>query len=123
MCTVAIMEVSVIFSPLSLYTQTNRCSRKEYAVSVTCDMSAIAHRLQSKLKNGSDQQCRKAEGKEEEGSGRMRFRARIRPDESECAEEELRKEIRCICYGYGLFTDGNAAYLSVCGERLMLLIK
>ena len=89
-----------LFSPLSyLYTQTNRCSRKEYAVSVTCDMSAIAHRLQSKLKNevgGSDQQCGKAEGKEEEGSGRMRFRARIRPDESECAEEELRKEIRYV---------------------------
>lgn len=77
-------------------------------------MSAIAQRLQTKLKTeveGSDQP--REEREEEEGSGRMRFRARIRPDESECAEEELRKEIRYVIV-MGCLQMAN--YLSVCGN-------
>ena len=38
-------------------------------------------------------------GEEGEGDGgRMKFRAKIRPDESASAEAELKKEIRYICF-------------------------
>ena len=56
-------------------------------------MNLISQRLKTRREGGD------REGGEINGSGRekMRFRAKIRASESESAEKELRREIRCVC--------------------------
>ena len=47
-------------------------------------------------------------GEEGEGDGgRMKFRAKIRPDESTSAEAELKKEIRCVLQCHVLVWEGQ----------------
>lgn len=68
-----------------------------------CDLSAITLRLQKKLKNGIGNGSEKTTenvgegcvGREVGENGeRVRFRARIRPDDNDSAEIELRRQIR-----------------------------
>ena len=91
---------------------------------VSCDMDLISERLRSRLARGRRVvgmgAGRSVEGEEGEGvrmgtgrsvgegeegegvreRGGMRFRARIRPEESQAAEQELRK-IRCVGVYFG----------------------
>ena len=66
---------------------------------MSCNLTAISLRLQGLVDNSGHSG---AGGKEMESSERdkcsdMRFRAKIRPDNTSIAEEELRREIRQVC--------------------------
>ena len=81
---------------------------------MTCDLTAISLRLRQRFGNctltgsirgeiedvveGEEGDVVRGEVGEmgEMGKGRMRFRAKIRPDESKSAEDELTKEIRFV---------------------------
>ena len=68
---------------------------------MACDLTAITHRLlrartmaETCGEDGEDGE--NGEGMEDSEGTKMRFRAKIRPGESQSAEDELRKEIRFV---------------------------